>query len=327
MPLSPDDVIGAFKYILGRPPEDQEVINYFQKKFNDLHGLRVNLLSSHEFQALMSKWIKTHNEPISGLELSRRRLVFMHIPKTAGTTLGNILRQAFDGNEIFPRYNDVLKYPVGNLSKYRLFIGHIDLFQANHIPGPKFVFSFIREPKRRIISQYNFHRMVAQSAQLRENQPMVEKAKMPLEAYLADPYVRQHVSVSNLQARYLFCLTEAIRTRFDIRSSINKDSWFGLSRTDVVEIVKDNLEVLTLWVLLNFSKSSMRSLLNELDIAAPPEYRSFKVTSGSGSVKFDDINSSTSSLLDGLVDIDVEVYEFAKTLFETRYRITSPVEK
>ncbi len=85
------------------------------------------------------------------------KLVFHHIPKTAGTTLHAELAQLFPQHKICPeRYDNLHKMNYDELNSYDFFSGHFDFYQIGLIPGPKRVITFLREPKERIISLYYF---------------------------------------------------------------------------------------------------------------------------------------------------------------------------
>jgi len=95
-------------------------------------------------------------------------LIFVHVPKTAGTTTKNVLMRNFRfrldsyGNDFFPRY-----YPDEFLSLVRpwisddprrpvFFTGHIDIANDvfRYMPVPYLAITVLREPVSRIVSQY-----------------------------------------------------------------------------------------------------------------------------------------------------------------------------
>jgi hypothetical protein len=87
------------------------------------------------------------------------RVAFVHVPKTAGTTLHNLLLQHYRPDEVCPeRFNNLQRFSVQELERFKLFSGHIDLAAAKWIPGEKVIISVVREPRARIISLYNFWR-------------------------------------------------------------------------------------------------------------------------------------------------------------------------
>ena len=88
------------------------------------------------------------------------KIIFVHIPKTAGTTLDFIIRQNFRESESFRIYGDDLKstYPEIILSNrvndtnIRIFMGHIFFGLHKYLTFPATYFAFVRDPIKRAIS-------------------------------------------------------------------------------------------------------------------------------------------------------------------------------
>jgi len=81
----------------------------------------------------------------------------MHIPKTGGTSLHDILVGNFCPEEICPeRFNALKKYSQEELARYSYFSGHFDRESINYISADKDIITLFREPKARILSLYYF---------------------------------------------------------------------------------------------------------------------------------------------------------------------------
>ena len=95
-------------------------------------------------------------------------LIFVHMPKTGGTTIISVLMRNFSsrldsyGNDFFPRY-----YPDEFLSLVHpqvpddtrrpvFFTGHIDIANdiSRYMPVPYLAITILRDPVSRIVSQY-----------------------------------------------------------------------------------------------------------------------------------------------------------------------------
>jgi hypothetical protein len=86
-----------------------------------------------------------------------KKIVFLHIPKTGGTSIHDFLVTQIDKQQICPeRFNNLNTLPKDDISKYIFFSGHYDIDSINNIAGDKLVFTFFREPKARILSLYYF---------------------------------------------------------------------------------------------------------------------------------------------------------------------------
>jgi hypothetical protein len=88
-----------------------------------------------------------------------KRLCFLHIPKTAGTSISSILSYWYPDKLIFKGGDklDYDKYSKEELSEYRLYKGHIQYIYANpNLPSDTSFVTLLREPIERVISLYYF---------------------------------------------------------------------------------------------------------------------------------------------------------------------------
>ena len=81
---------------------------------------------------------------------------FFHIPKTAGTSLNNVLSAVFAENEICPPglWHELLRYDPKELTKYKLFRGHFYAYLNVVVDLPLRGFVFLRDPIERALSHY-----------------------------------------------------------------------------------------------------------------------------------------------------------------------------
>ena len=88
------------------------------------------------------------------------KVVFLHIPKTAGQSVHTALINAFGKESVCPaRVNDQLRrMSITELNRYQVFSGHFDWSLLDCIKGPKYVFTILREPIDRIFSFYFYLR-------------------------------------------------------------------------------------------------------------------------------------------------------------------------
>lgn len=93
-------------------------------------------------------------------------LFFLHIPKTAGTTLNAVLDDNFEPSSVFDVYTDdqreqLRRTTYAELAKYNLVRGHVFVADFADIldgPIPFNVFTFLRDPVERVVSEYHFLR-------------------------------------------------------------------------------------------------------------------------------------------------------------------------
>lgn len=84
------------------------------------------------------------------------KLHFLHIPKTAGTSVTQFLQRQYDLEQIVfeTTWRELFKYQP-RMPKLKLFRGHFGINLSKMI-GPEFkVISFLREPISRVMSQYH----------------------------------------------------------------------------------------------------------------------------------------------------------------------------
>ena len=86
------------------------------------------------------------------------KLVFLHLPKSAGTSIVKVLSDEFDESLICPFNFDheILRCKPIELNKYSFFWGHYFRQGVETIPGFKLVFTAVRNPIDRIRSMYKF---------------------------------------------------------------------------------------------------------------------------------------------------------------------------
>lgn len=87
------------------------------------------------------------------------RLCFLHIPKTAGTTVNDILFKHFPTEQIFPGQTILDYRKQKDFSAYSLYKGHLPFsFAQAHFPEDTRYITLLREPVERALSLYYFWR-------------------------------------------------------------------------------------------------------------------------------------------------------------------------
>lgn len=89
-----------------------------------------------------------------------KKIVFLHIPKTAGQSVRKTLGSIYGEENLSPvlvnrQWRD---HPPESLLRYRVFTGHLDWDKLDFVPSPKIVFTILREPLERIASFYLYMR-------------------------------------------------------------------------------------------------------------------------------------------------------------------------
>ncbi|MBT2667112.1 sulfotransferase family 2 domain-containing protein [Bacillus sp. ISL-4] len=120
--------------------------------------------------------------------------IFMHVPKTGGTTLSAIFRKQYKANEIFDhdsyefKIKKVDQLGVEEKRKIKAVAGHYNYGIHQHFSKPSNYFTMLRDPVDRVISLYYF---------LQNYHPGYERVRdMTLEEFvLKDPEAQNHQTI------------------------------------------------------------------------------------------------------------------------------------
>ncbi len=157
--ISETDVVTGYMWLLGRMPSGPEIAafrtRYAADGADSLGDFQRELLMSTEFRN--RRLSADRYRHTSRSELSRRRLVFVHIEKCGGTTLHEMLCSQVAADRVCPERNDTIgDWTINELADYELFSGHFDLTRCRSIPGDLRVVTMLREPKSRLVSLFSF---------------------------------------------------------------------------------------------------------------------------------------------------------------------------
>lgn len=129
--------------------------------------------------------------------------IFIHIPKTAGTTLMRIMERSYPRQRIyrsrdahFVSIDHFAGLPQAQRQSYDLLSGHMPYGVHPHVPRPYRYFTMLRDPVERVISYFYFIRTHPEHY-LHEQ---VNAAEMSLETFVRR---RQSIMVDNLQTRFV----------------------------------------------------------------------------------------------------------------------------
>ena len=90
-------------------------------------------------------------------------LVFLHIPKTGGRTLSQVILRQYDPGSVFtiglPVDKSIREFknlPENRRAQIRLLEGHMPFGLHTYLPHPSTYFSFMRDPVDRVVSIYYY---------------------------------------------------------------------------------------------------------------------------------------------------------------------------
>ena len=98
-------------------------------------------------------------------EQAEETVIFLHLPKTAGTTLHRILDREYPGSAVFTigvdAHADIEQFyelPEAELEQVQLLRGHMPFGLHEHLPQAARYFTMLRDPIERVISNYYYIR-------------------------------------------------------------------------------------------------------------------------------------------------------------------------
>lgn len=324
--ISRDEVVSGYRLILGREPESERVVDY-HCLHEDLLTFRKVLIDSEEFSELYAMMAKRPLD-VPFFEWASHdavRIVFMHGPKTGGTTLHNLLIQFFPKELVFSeRFNGIKNYVVGALARFNYFSGHFDLASCQLIPGEKKIVTFLREPVSRLISLYNFLRAHRHDVVERNNWELARLAScLSAEEFFRSPVVRTHPYIENGMTRALVdFLPIEIWPVVDERAC--RPSLSGAGKEAI-----ERLSSLTAFGVLEHYDASVNLIFDSLSLPRPASIERKMVLSDlmadAGNYRSVEVVKETPrlrSIIEDLVSADLVLYEGAMELF--RQRVSLP---
>ncbi len=230
-------------------------------------------------------------------------VIFLHIPKTAGTTLHRIIdRQYRQEERHFIDRHDVGIEEFKSLSRarraeIRMLRGHIPFGLHEYIPGPATYFTMLREPVERVISYYYFVR--------RDRRHYLHDYANARGTTL-QRYVESRVSLQ----------TDNFQTR--IVSGIWTQVGFGECSEATLALAKRNLAEHFAVVGLTKRFDETLMLLKRRFAWRNVFYKRHNVTQGRP--RQESLSAETLAVLREHNQLDLELYAYAQALFATQIR-------
>lgn len=177
-------------------------------------------------------------------ETSYDKIVFLHIMKTAGTSLVNGFRGHFPGKAM--SHGDFRGLSDEQLFEPKFITGHFGHDVIKRVPGRKYTFTFLRDPVERVLSFYHFCR----SQDPRKFEIYHRAAELPLAEFLRseDPVIREHIEDHQTWS-VVASWEKEVRATFshlspDAILEIAKENLRGLNRVGLTEtFVQDAVDI------------------------------------------------------------------------------------
>lgn len=230
-------------------------------------------------------------------------IIFLHVPKTAGCTVGYILKQQYPlvKDYIFHKLEDIDDFRILDDQTRNTFniISGIFQFGIHHyINRDSIYFTFLRDPFERTISKY-FHFLCDRINPYFE---CMVNNKMNLKEFVATNCNGLRPTLDNGQVRLISGVP------FSLQKKVSRQ---------MLDIAKENLEKHISVVGLNEKfDETLLILQKEFNWNFDPFYIKQNVTRHRAQVN--DIDTDTLKVIKEKNEYDIELYEYAKELFEVQ---------
>lgn len=242
---------------------------------------------------------------------------FFHIPKTAGSTLVDILEDYFHHREICPAYYtyELNDFSFDELSSFRLFRGHIDYHVlCRYLKKAPQTITFLRHPVDHAISIFSHLKRKTDEEYLEQEIQAVRQ--MNLEKFIFQPDRIINLDYSNLQLRTLIANSELDLATLRSPSLLAADSSVPTDR-DLLDYGKKLLAAFFFVGVAERFEDGLLLLSYHFGLR-PLEFIPFINVSHNKPAK-DSIAPEVYEQIAWKSSLDFELYKFGQELFESRF--------
>lgn len=240
------------------------------------------------------------------MELNKK-LIFLHIPKTAGSTFHMILNKRYKSNDIRnlfgsrydePEIKSFMEEPIEEKQNIRLLKGHMPFGMHNYLPKESRYISVLRNPVERVISQYYY--IKKNSYNPLHNQ--VEKDGMTISEFVSSGI---SVGMNNGHCRFLNGDLDEYK--------------FNQCDEVLLEQVKENIKRHFIWLgLTERFDESVLVLSKLLGWKSPPYYIRENVSKNRKSR--DLISKEEISVIEKYNSLDMKLYSFVNDMLDKQIK-------
>ena len=239
-------------------------------------------------------------------------LLFMHLPKTGGITIHNLLVNFFDESKVCKeRHNKLHLLNKEEIEFYSFFSGHYDISAIKkYIPNSKQIITILREPKKRILSAYYFAK--SHRKDFIDNFP--EFSNSP---YCYNYHGMNRAAKENNLKDYLYNEKKYLKEKMTrlIGADVKENE-------DISNRAKKNLEGFKFVGIMKEMETTISSLFLELGLPPPqttPKYLAFERLhqeySHCEKIEKEELTLEIEELLEEITNTDMKLYQFEKQIF------------
>ena len=230
-------------------------------------------------------------------------IIFLHIHKTAGTTLHRVIERQYRPEQIWTLdeqngFDDLVSLTEAQRARIRMLRGHMEFGLHEFMPATTTYFTLLRQPIERVISFYYF---------IRRNP----------NHYHFEPIVNQDLSLGDFLATRQNKMMDNGQTRV-LAGARNNDYPIGACTPDLLALAKQHLRD-------HFSVVGLMERFDETLLLLKQAYGWRNVRYVRQNVTTSrplqaDLPPSTLDLVAEYNQLDLELYDYAAALFEEQIR-------
>jgi hypothetical protein len=263
-------------------------------------------------------------EKIFGMS-DAKKLHFMHIPKTGGSSLWPFIGSQFKFADICPALYLYNKPPVAWITseqvfenllfpkEYSLYKGHLGWTPRNLFPPEAIkTITFLRDPLERMLSQYGH------IGRDKIAFPKLSQRWKNFDDFIFDPLLERYLL--NQQAQH-FCADRCLRDRMPLDLAEFVGIWafdIDMTQTEMQRLSLERMHECDFVGITEHYDDSFKQLCMQYKWLPPRESARINVTPGR--IKRADLSSQTLDRVRELNQLDVTLYQEATTLFADRTR-------
>jgi hypothetical protein len=252
------------------------------------------------------------NQTVNGA--GEKKLIFLHIPKTAGTTLKTIIGRQYQPFEIAKCYyhapgrtlagalDRLRSFSPEQAAGIRIIVGHVGYGLHEHLGWPSDYFTMLREPVERVISSYY------QTRRARNDSLKNEAQRLSLRDFVASGL---RTALDNGQTRML----SGAAVEEDL---LGKKVPYGQCNREMLERAQSNLNK---FVAVGISERFDESLMVFKRALGWTNIYYVKANVGRNKTPRQEISKDTLKCIERYNELDLELYERARKLFDERIKL------
>jgi len=249
------------------------------------------------------------NDVACSASLQEDRYVFMHVPKTAGSSIRSSLAEVFSAGAVSPAF-PVRRIDARDsqlLQSYRVIAGHISWADAAFHFGNRRLFTFLRDPLERCLSVYGYFRQRTHDpliplSQIRGLNSPEEATSLARQLDPEDFFRSEHPHVrQNVENR--MCWQLGYRAGIEFRRD--------MPSSEVLQRATQNLAAIWFVGFFESLGRDVASLVSALG-ETPENHKLARINPTHAPLLAREIGSQTRKAIERLIDLDRRLYDHAR---------------